>query len=143
LADSLMRFLVWPPPIWRSEKDSPAVDSESLRGCPWRKKPNCWRAITRNASAQVKPVSEFLQTHEPGKLRHRPNPLLPSLSQTLPTSFTPLRERKRRRPCTVKKIYGHQHTSRSIEDSAQQVLSSPAIVPINQTKNHPHGRLRC
>jgi hypothetical protein len=33
-------------------------------------------------SAQVKSVSEFLQTHGPGKLRHRPNPLLPSLSQT-------------------------------------------------------------
>ena len=38
-----------------------------------------------HGSAQVKPVSEFLQTHGPGKLRHRPNPLLPSLSQTLPT----------------------------------------------------------
>src|SRR6516165_8870637 len=59
---------------------------------------------------EVKPVSEFLQTHGPRKLRHRPNPLLPSLSQTLPTSFTPLRDRKRRRPCTVKKISGHQHT---------------------------------
>jgi len=59
---------------------------------------------------EVKPVSEFLQTHGPGKLRHRPHPLLPSLSQTLPTSFTPLRDRKRRRPCTVKKISGHQHT---------------------------------
>src|SRR6516162_7770482 len=34
---------------------------------------------------EVKPVSEFLQTHGPGKLRHRPNPLQPSLSQTLPT----------------------------------------------------------
>ena len=73
-----------------------------------------------HASAQVKPVSEFLQTHGPGKLRHRPNPLLPSLSQTLPTSFTPLRDTKRRRPCTVKKISGHQHTIRSTEDSAQQ-----------------------
>jgi hypothetical protein len=31
----------------RSREDSPAVDSESLRGCPWRKKPNCWRAMTR------------------------------------------------------------------------------------------------
>src|SRR6516165_9272743 len=61
-------------------------------------------------SYQVKPVSEYLQTHGPGKLRHRPNPLLPSLSQTSPTSFTPLRDRKRRRPCTVKKISGHQHT---------------------------------
>ena len=38
-----------------------------------------------HASAQVKPVCEFLQTHGPGKLRHRSNPLLPSLSQTLPT----------------------------------------------------------
>jgi hypothetical protein len=36
-------------------------------------------------TAQVKPVSEILQTHGPGKLRPRPNPLLPSLSQTLPT----------------------------------------------------------
>ena len=64
----------------------------------------------KGCSAQVKPVSEFLQTHGPGKLRHRPNPLLPSLSQTLPTSFTPLRDRERRPPCTVKKISGHQHT---------------------------------
>jgi hypothetical protein len=37
-------------------------------------------------------VSEFLQTHGPEKLRHRSNPLLPSLSQTLPTSFTLLRD---------------------------------------------------
>ena len=34
---------------------------------------------------EVKPVNKFLQTRGPGKLRHRPNPLLPSLSQTLPT----------------------------------------------------------
>ena len=59
---------------------------------------------------EVKPVSKFLQTHGPGKLRHRPNPLLPSLSRTLPTSFTPLPDKERRRPCTVKKISGHQHT---------------------------------
>ena len=30
-------------------------------------------------------MSEILQTHGPAKLRHGPNPLLPSLSQTLPT----------------------------------------------------------
>src|SRR6516162_9802714 len=39
----------------------------------------------KDAPPQVKPVSELLQTHGPGKLRRRPNPLLPSLSQTLPT----------------------------------------------------------
>ena len=51
-----------PPHPSAREKDSPAAVSESLRGCPWCKEPKCWRAITRNASAQVKPVSEFLQT---------------------------------------------------------------------------------
>jgi hypothetical protein len=39
----------------------------------------------RGCSAQVKPVSEFLHAHGPGKLRHLPNPLPQSLSQTLPT----------------------------------------------------------
>ena len=62
-----------------------------------------------HASAQVKPVSGFRQTHGPGRLRRRPNPSLPSLSQTLPTSFAPLRDRERRRPCTVKKISRRQH----------------------------------
>ena len=38
-----------------------------------------------HASAQVKPVNGFRQTHGPGRLRRRPNPSLPSLSQTLPT----------------------------------------------------------
>ena len=28
-------------------KDSPAAAPESLRGCPWRKMPKCWRATTR------------------------------------------------------------------------------------------------
>jgi len=63
-----------------------------------------------HASAQVKPVNGFRQTHGPGRLRRRPNPSLPSLSQTLPTSFAPLRDRERRRPCTVKKISRRQHT---------------------------------
>ena len=47
LANPLMRFsgLQLEIPL-RSREDSPAVDSESLRGCPWRKKPNCWRAAT-------------------------------------------------------------------------------------------------
>jgi hypothetical protein len=48
LANPLMRFsgLQLEIPL-RSREDSPAVDSESLRCCPWRKKPNCWRAMTR------------------------------------------------------------------------------------------------
>jgi hypothetical protein len=37
---------------WHSEKDSPTVVSESsLRRSPWRKKPKCWRAITRHVAS--------------------------------------------------------------------------------------------
>jgi len=52
---------------------------------PGREKPQRSIFCNRVEYCEVKPVSEFLQTRGPGKLRHRPNPLLPSLSQTLPT----------------------------------------------------------
>jgi hypothetical protein len=63
-----------------------------------------------HASAQVKPVSEFLQTHGPGKLRHRSNPLLPSLSQTLPTFLYATPRQKTAATLHSQKISGHQHT---------------------------------
>ena len=37
-------------------------------------------------------------------------PITAVIVSNIATSFTPLRDRKRRPPCTVKKISGHQHT---------------------------------
>lgn len=61
-------------------------------------------------AARLKSASGSPQMHEPGKSRRRPNPSLLSSSRTFQNVLCDPARRRRRRPCTVKKIQARART---------------------------------